>query len=127
MRRLSRPQQVTRGACLRHRTVHRAPHDHPVPALHSPADSAPPGRGPRAGERDPAAHPPTCPRITGVARCRADHCGSDPGWLVDPGRFRSEAAFASFAGVAPAARSSRSSNDGPGRTRQSFLNRLDTT
>ncbi|MFF7183007.1 transposase [Streptomyces sp. NPDC008121] len=35
------------------------------------------------------------------ARRRADHCSSDPGSWSHQARFRSEAAFASFAGVSP--------------------------
>ncbi|WP_375137812.1 transposase [Streptomyces sp. NWU49] len=74
--------------------VCRAPHDHSCPAIRGPAHPAPPGRGARTGER--------------ASPARLGALGTGPitaaqilvSWSP-PGRFRSEAALASFAGVAP--------------------------
>ncbi|MFF0794368.1 transposase [Streptomyces spiralis] len=108
LRKLKRPAQI--AYCAQFRDQPGAPDDGAGHAVHGPTRPGPAGRGQGARERDPHAGAAAGPRASRLARSRTDHRRPILVSWSHQGRFRSEAAFASFAGVSPIPASSGLTN-----------------
>ena len=104
------PDHTMRCTAGPNHKVRRAPHDGLSATLHRSADQAPPSRSQATRRRNPSVGTTGSTRAPRAARRGTHHRSTDPGQLVPPREFRSEAAFASFAGVTPISASSGLTN-----------------